>query len=144
MASNTKALVFGSDTETDNDGYKAWIVQWAISDGKNEVLGSDAETFKESILDIMKSDKSVVYFHNLKYDLSYIKYILNDLQKDGFIIEAMMRLGNPIYVKVSHPDTSIFHELTFRDSNKKIKGELKQLAKLVGMTKLKRFKLGLC
>ena len=35
----TTDCVYGADFETDNDGERAWICQWAISNGSKETYG---------------------------------------------------------------------------------------------------------
>lgn len=42
---SSSAKVYGADFETDNDGSKAWICQWSISDGKKERYGPDLHSF---------------------------------------------------------------------------------------------------
>jgi hypothetical protein len=135
-----KLRVFGGDLETDNDGDKAWIVQWAISDGTDEITGTSIESLRDRLKVMMRSFPSVIYFHNLKYDLSFIKYALFDIMvKDGIMLFPIMRNGNPIMVSLQPPEDSGMHELSFRDSMKKLQGNLAAVAKSVGMSKLEGF-----
>lgn len=41
----TTECVYGADFETDNDGERAWICQWCISDGNTEVYGKDLDSY---------------------------------------------------------------------------------------------------
>lgn len=34
-------LIYGADFETDNDGVRAWIVQWSCSNGSKNFHGPD-------------------------------------------------------------------------------------------------------
>lgn len=45
MVSKGWKVVYGADFETDNDGYRAWICQWAISSGTGEYWGSTLQSF---------------------------------------------------------------------------------------------------
>ena len=42
--------VLGGDFETDHDGTKAWMVQWAISDGRYEDYGTEWGLFEEVLV----------------------------------------------------------------------------------------------
>lgn len=135
-----KIHIFGGDLETDNDGEKAWIVQWAISDGETEFTGQTIESFRDRLMILMRSFPSVIYFHNLKYDLSFIKYALFDIMtKEGIPLFPIMRNKNPIMISLQPSDDSGFHELTLRDSMKKLQGTLAAVAKSVNMKKLDGF-----
>lgn len=45
MSCRSWKSVYGADFETDNDGSKAWIVQWAISSGEGEYWGHTLQEF---------------------------------------------------------------------------------------------------
>lgn len=132
-----KVHIFGGDLETDNDGSKAWVVQWAVSDGATESTGTTIEGFKAELLRRMRSYPSIIYFHNLKYDLTFIKYALYDLMiSDAIAVLPIMKKGNPVLVRLVPPENSGMHELILRDSLKKLQGSLSSIAKMVGMEKL--------
>lgn len=128
-------MIFGLDTETDNDGSKAWIVQWSISDGKGSQHGRTLQELEEALIHLGKrnSGKHYVYIHNLKYDLEFIKYAIYNikLKFDG-TINAIIRKGSPVSI------TLIFGKKTiiFRDSMKKWQGDLKSMGKAYGLEKL--------
>ncbi len=132
------ALVLGGDCETDHDHTTAWIAQWAISDGQNEVTGRNTEDFRDYLLTLLRDNKRVyLYFHNLKYDIEFIKYSLYEIQQIPDIeVHYMMRERNPIFVRISGTRGSGLGELHIRDSLKKFAGTVSDLAKNVGMKKL--------
>ena len=125
--------VYGADFETDNDGTTAWICQWAISDGTNEWYGRTLDEYMARLSEIMGSHKkSYIYFHNLKYDLSFQKSVLWQIVHDyGVSMSVTMRTGNPIKIKLEKGE----HTLEIRDSLKKIPADLKSMAKMFGMEK---------
>lgn len=132
--------VFGGDLETDNDGTTAWIAQWAISDGTEEHVGRTIESLRDRLMVMMRSFPSVIYFHNLKYDLEFMKYALFDIATENKVqLFTIMRNRNPIIISLQPPEDSGLHELSFRDSMKKLQGNLASVAKLVGMKKLDGF-----
>lgn len=125
--------IYGADFETDNDGASAWVVQWAISNGFREWYGPDLESWLVTVSDLMKKKVNIIlYFHNLRYDLSFCKSMLARMQRDyGFEITVLMRKGNPIQIKLEKNK----HSLTLRDSAKKIPGDLRSLGKMIGIEK---------
>lgn len=132
--------VYGGDLETDHDGKRAWIVQFAISDGEKEITGTDLNGFNRALLDLMRSGESYLYFHNLKYDLEFFKYGIKELcEVHGFELQIMMREKNPIFIKIVPEKGSKLKPVHIRDSMKKIPGSLSNMAKLVGMKKLDGF-----
>lgn len=140
MSKKVISSIYGADFETDTDGTKAWIVQWCIHDGVNHWEGRDLKSFTVKIEDILKTNKSsYVYFHNLKYDLEFFKYMLYDFEQNGTVIpKYIVRRGNPIFIRLVDATTTK-NVLEFRDSMKKIPGKLKDMAKLVNLTKLDGF-----
>lgn len=133
--------VYGADVETDNDGHSAWVVQWAISNGHFEQTGRTLDGFRDRLLALMKeSADTYVYFHNLKFDLSYIKYVLADLRDNyGCTLEITMREKNPIAIKIVPGDPKL-RAVNIRDSLKKYpNSSLAQMAKVVNMKKLDGF-----
>lgn len=135
-----KLKVFGGDLETDNNEKEAWVVQWAISNGETEFTGRTIEELKDKLLLMMRCYPSTIYFHNLKYDLAFLKYAIYDIIRPGEIeLFPIMRNKNPISISLQPQENSGMHELIFRDSMKKIPGNLAALAKSVGMSKLDGF-----
>src|SRR5574344_1446531 len=111
-------MIFGLDTETDNDGTKAWIVQWSISDGKTSQHGRDLQSLEDALVHLghRNSGKHYIYIHNLKYDLEFIKYAIYNikLRYDGSI-NAIIRKGSPVSISLIFGKKTII----FRDSMKK-------------------------
>lgn len=127
-------MIWGLDTETDNDGATAWIVQWAIVGDGGVHKGTDVRTLMHCLRRLGRTrEKQFIYIHNLKYDLEFIKYAIWDLKEEyGAKIDAIFRNGQPIQVKV---DVS-GRELIFRDSAKKWQGNLRSLGDAIGCPKL--------
>ena len=129
-------MIWGLDTETDNDGQAAWIVQWAIVDAQGHgKAGETLEQLQDALVHLggRMSGKHYLYVHNLKYDLEFIKYAIYNIkiQYDG-IINAIIRKGSPVSI------TLIFGKKTliFRDSMKKWQGDLRSMGKAYGIEKL--------
>lgn len=131
--SRAPAHIFGADFETDNDGSRAWVVQWSISDGHREWYGPDLDSYLETISNLMTRYHSLIfYFHNLRYDLEFQKTIFERMRSDfGFELSILMRKGNPIQIRLDKNK----HFLAIRDSAKKIPGDLRSLGKLIGLEK---------
>lgn len=135
------AAVYGGDFETDNDRKRAWIAQWSISDGSKEVTGRDLESFASHLLVLMQKGQEVfLYFHNLKYDVEFMKYALKEIcEENEFEMHIMMRDKNPIFIRIEPPKDSRFSPLNIRDSMKKIPSSLKDLGAMFGLEKLEGF-----
>ena len=125
--------VMGFDTETDNDGVTAWVCQWCIHDGARPYLGTELDDFKNTIVALAWERQAVIlYAHNLKYDLEFIKPVIHDLQEQGWEVKIVMRKGSPIKVRLVSSERMI----EFRDSMKKMPGSLRQLGHMIGLEKL--------
>lgn len=132
------ARVWGCDTETDNDGAKAWIAQWALSDGRKEIHGTD--DFLEGCLGYLAGikGKHYVYFWNLKYDLEFIKYALYEMAESwNYELRIIRRKGNPVSITCKpRKERGIQSEIVIRDGMKKMRGSLREIAPIFGMEKL--------
>lgn len=133
--------VYGFDTETDHDDKTAWIVQWAVSDGKEEWTGRTAAEFRDWLIDFAtqkEQGKFFFYIHNLKYDLEFIKYGLYDIAyRYNCYLSPIMRNGQPISVSLIPSNLCPWQcKITFRDSAKKIPGQLRELGRTIGLEKL--------
>lgn len=127
-------MIYGLDTETDNDGTRAWIVQWCIHDGKKAVFGRDVESLTEKLARLGKSGlKHYIYCHNLKYDLAFIVYSIYAvmLEYEGEI-HPIIRKGSPVSITLKANGRT----LIFRDSAKKWQGDLASLGRAYGIPKL--------
>ena len=133
--------VYGCDFETDNDGLgKAWVVQYCITDGKKFYTGESVKDFMIDTFRILKKHEAIFYFHNLKYDLEFLKYGLKDAcDKKGCKLKVTMRDNNPIQIKLIPSYESGMKELSIRDSAKKIDGDLRSIGKLIGLEKLEGY-----
>lgn len=125
--------VYGFDTETDNDGVTAWICQWCIHTGINAYTGRNVTDFEQRLrLLINANQKICLYVHNLKYDLEFIKCVLHNLENDGYQPKYIIRKGSPIKVQLKKGPFLV----EFRDSMKKLPGNLRSLGKMIGLDKL--------
>ena len=124
--------VYGADFETDHDGATAWVIQWSVSDGSDERYGRDIGTYRDYLYSlILKHQTVIVYFHNLKYDMYFQTSVFQTFIDDGFVAKFVIRKGQPIKLRFDKDDYSI----EFRDSMKKLPGNLKSVGKLIGLPK---------
>ncbi len=134
-----KPCVYGADFETDNDTKSAWIVQWCIHDRTNFFTGTTLDGFKIKVLELFNNNiKTIIYFHNLKFDLEHFKYILKDFEQlKGVTYDYKVRNGNPNSIHFEFKDSKgRTHKLEFRDSLKKLRGTLKEVGNIIGVSKL--------
>ena len=134
--------IYGLDTETDNDGNTAWMVQWAMvdKDGHGKA-GTEYEDLKQFLLDLLDRDgKTYIYIHNIDYDFHFIKGILHEISEEYKVkMEIIARYGKVISCTLRPTEDSPMEggELVFRDSAKKIPGSsVRSLGKLIGLPKL--------
>ena len=134
--------IYGLDTETDNDGSTAWMVQWAMvdKDGHGKA-GTEYEDLKQFFLDLLDTDqKTYVYIHNIDYDFHFIKGIRHEISEEYAVkMEIIARYGKVISCTLRPTEDSPMEggELIFRDSMKKIPGSsVRSLGKLIGLPKL--------
>ena len=134
--------IYGLDTETDNDGTTAWMVQWALvdKDGHGKA-GTEYEDLKQTFLDLLdKEQKTYVYIQNADYDLHFIKGILHEISDEYKVkMEIIARYGKIISWTLRPTEDSPFEggEIIFRDSAKKIPGSsVRSLGQLIGLPKL--------
>ena len=137
-----KHRIYGLDTETDNDGTTAWMVQWAMVDpqghGKAGTEYGDLEDYLAHFLDV--KGKTFISCHNLDYDFHFIKGILVNLANDHDLkMEIIARHGKVISCTLTPTEDSMHSEgqIIIRDSLKKIPGSsVRSLGQLVGLPKL--------
>lgn len=126
--------VYGLDTETDNDGTTAWIVQWCIHDGRTAIVGGslDSLTARLAVLG-GKKGRHYIYVFNLKYDLSFFVYSIYELYlKYEGEMNPIIRKGSPVSITLKINGRT----LIFRDAMKKWQGNLASLGKAYGVPKL--------
>ena len=137
-----KHRIYGLDTETDNDGTSAWMVQWAMVDpnghGKAGTDYQDLEDYLAHFLDV--KGKTFIYCHNLDYDFHFIKSILVNLTElHDLKMEIIARHGKVISCTLTPKEESRHSEgqIIIRDSLKKIPGSsVRSLGQLIGLPKL--------
>ena len=135
-------MIYGLDTETDNDGNTAWIVQWAIVNAKGHGwCGTDPADLMLRILSFFNNKgKTYIYCHNIDYDFHFFKGLLVEIAETYAIsMSIIARYGKVISVTMTPKEDSEYSEGTviFRDSAKKIPGSsVRSLGKLVGLPKL--------
>lgn len=128
------SVVFGADFETDNDGVTAWVVQWCISDGTRFWHGTDLQTYTAQLKRMMWNYGNIVlYFHNLKYDLSFQKSVIHHFEECGCEIRATIRRHAPISIRIQMDKN---HSIIIRDSMKKLPSDLRSVGKMIGLPKL--------
>lgn len=128
------AHIYGADFETDNDGVcSAWVVQWALVSHSREWHGRDIGSFFDTLISRVRAEKKVLcYFHNLKYDSSFMGESFHKLIESGWSCSPIIRKRSPIIIRFSLDDMV----LEFRDSLKKIPGDLRSIGKLIDCPKL--------
>lgn len=133
--------VYGFDTETDNDGKSAWIVQWVISDGDHGMAGRDAGSFAEALAHLLGRERKIyLYAHNLDYDIHFVKGAIQSVIEE-YSLESRLtvRHGKVIAWSISASKESCYKksELIFRDTMKKMPGSsVQSLGRMIGLPKL--------
>lgn len=142
-------FIVGGDFETDYDPEtdSRFICQWAVSEGNpfpegkspHAWTGKDKHSFIIKIIELIGAKKHVViYFHNLKYDASYIMDFIEEFENMGFThIWAVNENRNPIFLSFNKGDgKNVVQSIVFRDSKAKINRKLKDIGKMLGVSKL--------
>lgn len=127
------AHIYGADFETDNDGVRAWVVQWALVGHCREWHGRGiAEFFSILLTQALDGAKVLCYFHNLKYDSSFMGEQFHGLIEDGWQCSPIIRKRSPIIIRFARGNQTI----EFRDSLKKVPGDLRSIGRLIDCPKL--------
>lgn len=135
-------MIYGFDTETDNDGTKAWVVQWALVDQKGKPqIGRTVEEFIRVLTRLFERGvkHDYIYVHNLDYDWWFIfDAVAQFCQENSIELTPVMRNNRIISVDLEASENSEFEaRVTFRDSAKKIPGSsVRSLGKMIGLPKL--------
>ena len=133
MFKKSPSKVLGGDLETDNDGTVAWIVQSSITDGVRWWHDTDVEGIYETWTQLMWNYGNVmIYYHNLKYDLTFLKPVIAIFQGADCEVRATIRRHAPISIRIKMDN----HSITLRDSLKKLPAELRKVGKMIGCPKL--------
>ena len=123
MKGRTQAKIFGGDLETDNDGITAWIVQSSITDGTRWWHDTDVQGIRRTLTKLMWNyGEVIIYYHNLKYDLSFLKPVIAIFQDNDCEVRATIRRRAPISIRITMDRN---HSITFRDSLKKLPADLR-------------------
>ena len=133
MYKKSPSKVLGGDLETDNDGTVAWIVQSSITDGVRWWHDTDVEGIRKTFTKLMWNyGNIIIYYHNLKYDLSFLKPVIAIFQGADCEVRATIRRHAPISIRIKMDN----HSITLRDSLKKLPAELRKVGKMIGCPKL--------
>ena len=134
MFKKSPSKVLGGDLETDNDGTVAWIVQSSITDGVRWWHDTDVEGVHRTFTKLMWNyGNIIIYYHNLKYDLSFLKPVIAIFQSADCEVRATIRRHAPISIRIKMDNN---HSITLRDSLKKLPAELRKVGKMIGCPKL--------
>ena len=96
MYKKSPPKVLGGDLETDNDGTVAWIVQSSITDGVRWWHDTDVEGIRKTFTKLMWNyGNIIIYYHNLKYDLSFLKPVIAIFQSADCEVRATIRRHAP-------------------------------------------------
>ncbi len=136
---------YTADFETSTEAWnkeKTWVWAWAICDIENEEnieYGNDIESFLENC---KKKKNSKIYFHNLKFDGSFIiDYLENigfkhcekeedrqDKTYETIITDLGVWYSVTVYFKYNK-EKNIIHKVTFYDSLKILNFSVRDIAK---------------
>ena len=134
MYKKSPSKVLGGDLETDNDGTVAWIVQSSITDGVRWWHDTDVDGIRKTFTRLMWNyGNIIIYYHNLKYDLSFLKPVIAIFQGADCEVRATIRRHAPISIRIKMDND---HSITLRDSLKKLPAELRKVGKMIGCPKL--------
>ena len=137
-------MLYGFDTETDNDGTRAWVVQWALvpSRGKTRWTGQNVGEFitlVESFL-LEHTGHDYIYIANINYDWWFIFDELAAFCQEHLVeMKPIQRNGRIISVDLEPSEDSDLGpcKLSFRDTMAKVPGSsVRSLGKMIGLPKL--------
>ena len=113
----TPNKVFFADFETtqqDEHG-RVFVYLWAIVSGEEVYTGRDIESFMETV----RGFKAILYFHNLKFDFSYIHHYLLTHGIEAKILEKKGTFYSIKFYDVELRDTlNFFPCMTVEDVGK--------------------------
>lgn len=99
------------ETTQPNDKGKVEVYLWACVSGRSCVTGRDIASFYEFI----KDKKAVIFFHNLKFDFSYLLYYLLKNNIDFQVLEKKGIFYNVKIGKVDIRDSLNFLPMTLKE-----------------------------
>lgn len=80
---------------------------------------------------LWRNDSVIIYFHNIKYDAEFQKSVFKKFEDIGYTAKYVLRNGSPIKISFEQGEKLI----EFRDSFKKVPSALKQVGKMMGVSK---------
>lgn len=139
LSSNSLNNIYVGDFETlSGDVEETWVWAWAfcnIEDIENCKVGNSIDSFFD-FLKVLPGSKSIVYFHNLSHDGSFI---LDHLFKKGAEYSKRFRENNKMEFNTLIGEDGSFFKIDvkikkrkvieFRDSSKKVSGKVADIAR---------------
>lgn len=112
-----KLTYFGDfETTTINENNEVKVYLWVLLRGKRVYQGTTIESFMEKL---MSMSDSIIYFHNLKFDFSYIHYYLIKNDIDYSICEKKGTIYNVKINNVELRDSMNFMPMSLREVGEK-------------------------
>ena len=99
------------ETTQPNDKGAVEVYLWACVSGRRQVVGYDIESFYEFI----KNKKATIYFHNLKFDFSYLQYYLIKNNIEYTLLEKQGVIYNVKIDGVNLRDSLNFLPITLKE-----------------------------
>ena len=108
--------VYYADFETTipNENNEVQVYLWCIVSGKYQKYGTDIESF----IELISTLKGVIYFHNLKFDFSYIHYYCLKNEIPVEICEKKGQLYSCKLLRVELRDSLNFLNMSLKDVGK--------------------------
>ena len=141
---NIYAADFECNNSEDNGKVWAWGIE-KIGDKKSFNYGNNINSFMEYIEknltnNKINNNKIIVYFHNLKYDVSRIilylnnkGFLYNETKKDKTYTSLIDKTGAYYYLQYYKEINNKLYTIEFRDSYKKIPFKIKTIADSYGL-----------
>lgn len=99
------------ETTQPNDKGAVEVYLWACVNGRKQYVGYDIESFYEFI----KNKKATIYFHNLKFDFSYLQYYLIKNNIEYTLLEKQGVIYNVKIDGVNLRDSLNFLPITLKE-----------------------------
>lgn len=105
--------VYFADFETTqpNKNNQVFVYLWVILSGKKVYNGFNIESFFEKIKEL----KGIIYFHNLKFDFSYIQYFLIKNNIEYKLLEKKGTIYNVKFFDIELRDSMNFLPMSLKD-----------------------------
>lgn len=111
---SVKRKVYYADFETTQPdaNNRVRVYLWCLIDGKNKRHGFDIESF---ITEVNRLGKCVIYFHNLRFDFSYIHYYLLKHNIECDVLEKQGVIYTVHFGKIELRDSMNFMPMTLKE-----------------------------